>query len=156
MVYVGRWNRVVLLGLILSAAAACGGKGVSVSEVEGTVLWNKKPLKNVEVQFLPDSELGTTGPRSTAITDDQGHYNLSFDDDKPGAVVGHHRVLLLEMDEDADREGKGAGRRGDRNARSRQQPTNKPVLPERYKKAATTPLKREVRTGKQTIDFDLP
>jgi hypothetical protein len=148
-------NRVILLTLFLLAAPACNGGGVALSEVEGTVLWKKKPLRNVQVQFLPDVETGTHGPRSTGITDDQGHYTLFLDDEQPGAVVGHHRVLLFEIGNDPIRDRKTAERR-DPKARSGSGPVGLGPLLDRYHKAATTPLKREVRSGKQIIDFDLP
>ncbi len=150
----GPRHRAVFLALVLLAVPACGGK--DVAEVEGTVLFNKKPVKNVLIEFLPDVEHGTRGPRSTAITDDQGHYSLHFDDLQPGAVVGHHRVVMLELDDDPDRDRKGEGHRPDAKAGSTERPANRALLPASYKKATSTPLKRELQPGKQTIDFNLP
>jgi hypothetical protein len=147
--------RVAFLTVALLAVPACGSMMDPVSEVQGTVLWHKKPLKNVQIQFYPDTDQGTSGPRSTAVTDDQGHYTLSFDDDQPGAVVGHHKVLMFEMDEDLDRDRRAA----DRHARPKgtsSRPAGLPSLPANYKRVATTPLKREVKPGTQTIDFNLP
>jgi hypothetical protein len=106
----------------------------------------------VEVQFLPDIEKQTAGPRSTAVTDDQGHYTLYFDDDQPGAVVGYHRVLIVETDDGAPRGRKGEGHR----ARAIPQTVAHTIVPDQYKKAATTPLKTEIREGTQVINFDLP
>jgi hypothetical protein len=146
----------LFLLLVLPAVPACSGRGQAVGEVEGTVLWNKRPLKNVQVQFLPDVEKGTTGPRSTAMTDDEGRYALVFDDDQPGAVVGYHRVLLLEIGDDPDRDRKAAENRKDRKARPKQKPSGSVLIPDKYRRVATTPLKHEVQPGKQTIDFNLP
>jgi hypothetical protein len=134
----------------------CGAPAPQTAEVEGTILWKHKPLKNVQVQFLPDVERQTQGPRSTAITDEHGRYTLYMDDDQPGAVVGHHIIVLTESDEDTQRPRKGEDRRTGSRSPSTQQTASHAVLPDQYKRAATTPLKREVQPGSQTIDFDLP
>jgi hypothetical protein len=44
----------------------------------------------------------------------------------------------------------------DAKARAPQKAAKTAVVPDRYKKATTTPLKRQVRPRKQTIDFALP
>jgi hypothetical protein len=142
--------------LLLFVIPACSGQAVQTAEVGGTILWNKKPLKNVEVQFLPDIERQTRGPRSSAITDDQGRYILYFDDDQPGAVVGHHLVVLNELDDDSPRGRKGESRRPGTNGAWTGQRASRLHVPDQYKKARTTPLKREVQPGAQVINFELP
>jgi hypothetical protein len=148
--------RTVCTAIVLFVLPACSGQPYQTAEVEGTILWKKKPLKNVEVQFLPDVEQQTRGPRSTALTDEQGHYTLLFDDDQPGAVVGHHLIVLSEIVEETQRgrkgEGHGAGSREEPNT----QTASRLHIPDQYNKATTTPLKREVQPGSQTIDLDLP
>ncbi len=147
-------GRLLFLALLALAIPACGGSSPGeVAEVEGTVLWHKKPLPNVQVQFHPDNSRGTVGLRSCAVTDEQGHFVLAFDDGRPGAVVGQHRVLLIETDE-AVRGGKGNEHAGV--AGSRQNRTTRQIVGPAYSKIATTPLRREVTPGKQTINLDLP
>jgi hypothetical protein len=143
------------VAFLLLAAPACNGSDVALSEVEGTVLWKKQPLRNVQVQFLPDVEAGAHGPRSTGFTDDQGHYTLYLDDEQPGAVIGRHRVLVFEIGDDQNRDRRSAERNHSR-TKSSPKAAGLGHLLDAYGKAATTPLKREVRSGKQTIDLDLP
>jgi hypothetical protein len=142
-------SRLLCLPLLALAIPACAGSHPEPADVEGTVLWHKKPLPNVEIQFVPDSLKGTSGPRSTAVTDEQGRYFLLFDDDQPGAVVGRHRVVLIENGP-VERGGKGKERV------ARKKATNQPTIGSEYSKTATTPLGRDVVSGKQRIDFDLP
>jgi len=147
-------GRLLFLALLALAIPACGGSSPGeVAEVEGTILWHKKPLPNVQVQFHPDNSRGTVGPRSCAVTDSQGHFVLAFDDGRPGAVVGKHRVVLIETDETV-RGGKGNDHGGV--AGSRQNRTPHQVLGPAYSSLASTPLNREVIPGKQTINCELP
>jgi hypothetical protein len=146
-------SRLLFLPLLALAIPACAGSHPETAEVQGTLLWHKKPLANVEIQFVPDSLQGTSGPRSTAVTDEQGRYFLLFDDDQPGAVVGKHRVLLIENDP-VERGGKGRERVP--SASTRKNAANHPTIAPEYAKIATTPLGRDVVSSNQKIDFDLP
>jgi hypothetical protein len=118
--------------------------------VEGTLRWDKKPLANFQVLFVPDAAKGTKGKGSMAITDENGHYQLMCDNGQPGAVVGFHRVVVMEAGRMTDRGDKGQPAAG----ASRSPP--KPVIPPQYHKADSTPVEREVKAGSQTIDLDLP
>ena len=53
-----------------------------------------EPAAELIVEFLPDPERGTEGPRSTATTDEQGQFRLHCDDQRDGAVVGFHRIVI--------------------------------------------------------------
>jgi hypothetical protein len=145
--------RVRILRVLLPVLAipACSGNNREIAEVEGTVLWHKKPLANAQIEFHPDNLRGTNGPRSTDMTDEHGRYTLYFDDNQPGAIVGQHRVILIEADQ-STRGGKGRQRAA---AEHKKAPSG-PTIDSRYAKIATTPLTREVVSGKQTINFDLP
>jgi hypothetical protein len=84
------------------------------------------------------------------MTDDSGHYRLVCDNGQPGAVVGFHKVVIIESGRMTDRSDQGqqaaGGSRG----------TSKPAIPADYRTAAKTPVEREVRAGSSTIDLDLP
>ncbi len=81
-----------LLALILMLGCS---KGPRFAPVEGKVTRNGKALNNVRVEFWPE----TDGPKSTGITDDEGHYSLKTEDGKvDGAVVGNHRVIVKDME----------------------------------------------------------
>ncbi len=83
--------------LALVFCIGCGQSEVPLVAVEGTVRLGDQPLENVLVAFLPDPAKGTTGPRSAAVTDSQGHFRLKCDDQRDGAVVGWHRVVVEDM-----------------------------------------------------------
>jgi hypothetical protein len=77
-------------------------RGPELVEVEGTLKLRGKPLANVMVSFIPDTEQGTAAPCSTGMTDGQGRYSLMCDQPdkpgrpyKPGAVLGKHRIIVL-------------------------------------------------------------
>lgn len=137
--------RTGVLAVGLLAAGGCSS-GPKLTEVEGTATLNGKPLDNAQVEFLPDPEKGTKGPRSTGTTDEQGRFKLASDDKRSGAVVGHHRVLVTDLKQ---WEGIGPGR----------EDSNKPLkpsrLPQRYTDAASTPLKAEVKAGGPPIVLEL-
>jgi len=125
----------------VALAAGCGKARPVLGQVEGQVRLGDKPLANVVVQFLPDLSKETTGPPSSAVTDDEGHYHLRCDNQEEGAVVGWHRVVLCEITTERVRQGQ-----------ERKQP---PRVPERYRAAATTPLRVEVKPEAQTIDLEV-
>lgn len=127
----------IALLAVLAATTGCGGKPVH-GEVEGVVRLNGQPLPNVFVQFLPE----TSGPRSSATTDEQGHYQLLCDNNQSGAVAGWHRVVLLDLN-------------AKRAAEGRPLPPNATRVPLRYGNALTTPLVLEVRPGSQTLPLDI-
>jgi hypothetical protein len=132
------------LGLYLLMASGCG-PGAPRGEVEGVVRCNGQPLADVLVTFLPDTDQGGQGPRSSARTDPRGHYRLRGEDRRAGAVAGWHRVVVEDLAVYA------APRDADGTLRRRP-----PVrLPPRYSNPLQTPLRKEVLPGVQTMDLDL-
>lgn len=130
--------------VMLSVTAGCGGG--AYPEVEGVITLNGKPLGNVQVQFLPDPEQDTRGPRSTGVSDKDGRFRLTTDDKRPGAVPGKHRVLVEDLQQwDGIRMG-----RADSN-----KPLKPSRLPGRYSDAAKTPLKVEVKSGGEPVKLEL-
>jgi hypothetical protein len=145
-----------LLGMSITWAlwlAGCGPSGVQLGEVEGVVVLDGKPLQNAEVQFIPEPGQATDAPRSTAVTDDQGRFKLVCDDGRQGAVVGLHRAVLRDLNQyeafvPVDKHSPDYGYVDDRpRARSR--------FPDHYGDLSRTPLRKEVKAGKQTIDVEL-
>lgn len=132
------------------------GRGSKFGLVEGTLKYRGKPLAKIEVQFLPDFEKGTKGPRSTAITDEEGHFTLVCDDRRPGAVVGNHRVVLIDtmMAEQMAEATKGKNRKETREIEKEMEKV-RPRIPSRYSAAATTTLLQQVFPGPQTIDLQI-
>ena len=90
----------VLPAVFCLAAAGCGGGDLGT--VEGRVTLDGQPLAGAVVRFLPKD-----GSRpSEAVTDEQGHYELRFTEERYGALVGEHRVQVSTYGEDEDEQGK--------------------------------------------------
>ncbi len=87
--------RVSLICLLL-ACAGCGGESFPVAPVSGTVTLNGKPLAGARVGFEPkrSGEDAAAGPGSYGTTHEQGRFRLVSLDDRPGAVIGTHRVWI--------------------------------------------------------------
>jgi hypothetical protein len=149
-----RAPRRTFTAIVLCALVGPGGCGTGpeFAEVEGVVTLKGKPLPEVEVTFSPVTEKGTKGPTAACVTDGQGRYRLRCDRaDKNGAPVGVHRVVIRDIAatppppgiEILDEKGQPY------------QP--KPLrVPDRYTDLLKTPFQNvEVKSGKQTLDFDL-
>jgi hypothetical protein len=149
LMHTGAWRMlslVVLLGAL--AVFGCSG-GPKVAEVTGTVRLKGVALANVMVEFNPDAP---TGVRSTGTTDEHGQYVLVCDDERPGAIVGPHRVVLRDL---AVYGGKFLGRKLEQ-VGTKGGPTLKPSrIPSKYESTAHTPLKKEVKPEPQTIDLEV-
>jgi hypothetical protein len=143
------WHRLPLLAVSVAfAAAGCSG-GPKLAEVKGAVTLDGRPLAKVMVEFIPD---GTTGPRATGTTDENGQYTLLCDDQRRGAVVGPNRVVLHDLEVMGD---KFLGRKMEQIG-TKDGPTLKPSrVPERYTDVASTPFKKEVKPEPNTIDLDV-
>jgi hypothetical protein len=128
---------------LLAGLTGCSSQPAQppLAEVEGTVTWKGRPLAQVRVEFVPDYYSGVKGPRSTAETDAQGHFTLTADDGRPGAVPGRHKVVVT----------------WDPSWRQRQEnPTvEAPPVPAGAGQALRQELTREVKEGKQTLDLPL-
>ncbi len=100
--------------------------------VQGTVTFDGKPLANALVSFQP-----VDGSRlSTGMTDASGKYSLRFSATQEGALPGEHKVVIQSAPGEPDQE----------------HPV-KELLPTKYN--STTELKATLKSGRQTVDFDL-
>jgi hypothetical protein len=133
----------LLLAAFLVAAAGCGQGGVA--PVSGKVMLDGNPLPGVLLSYEPESSGGQdAGGGSYATTDAAGAYTLHLvNGDKPGAVVGKHRVkIAAPVDASSDRDLGGKA------------PQPKVVLPARYN--TSTELTMEVPPGgRSDANFDL-
>jgi hypothetical protein len=89
-----RW----LVALAMAGLIGCAG-GYQVAAVSGQVTLNGHPLPGVQVTFQPVGAGGEDpGPGSSGITDNEGRYTLKLlTTQKPGAVVGKHRVMIFTL-----------------------------------------------------------
>ncbi len=120
------------LGLCL-LTAGCFGGGSDAPElglVSGTVTLDGKPLAKATVNFEP-----TTGATSLGMTDETGHYELSYNKDHKGAVPGSHKVRISKF-----------GEPGSPNDTTDQ-------VPAKYNKNSKETA--QVKKGENEINFDL-
>lgn len=139
--------------LVLLLGSGCARKTKPLNEqVEGTVKLDGVPVARVHVEFLPDEGPETTSPGSTGTTDDQGHYSLTCNNLKPGAVVGPHRVVIKQGRTEGRRDlddppgGKASGGTPRKSS---------PTVPAVYGIASQTPLRVEVTADQHTYDLQL-
>jgi hypothetical protein len=121
-------------------------------QVEGTVKLDGQPLANVTVQFVPDSDRKGQGqaPQSTATTDASGHFVLTCENLKSGAVLGRHFVVVL------------AGRGGDSRTNDMDPPakgnagnSKLPQVPQVYTMLPKTPLQVDVTAEQHSYPLNL-
>jgi len=154
-------NRVVLLcGLLVLAAIAGGcqrGPAWDLTAVEGTVTKDGRPLRGVQVVFLPDTD--AVGPRSTGLTDEAGHYRLRTGNGDDGAVVGKHRILIFDLEAAKGRRRPAHGPQLPEFAKRLEEQGktagDAPRVPPRYGRFNETPLRVDVQPGAQVIDLEV-
>jgi hypothetical protein len=123
--------------LCLTLLAGCGRAKPDVvipkelSLVEGQVTLDGKPLAGALVLFLPPAE-SDPWRESKGVTDEKGHYKLTFFKETQGAIPGEHTVRITCPD-----------------------PKNieRQIVPAKYNSEST--LKRTVEKGSNEINFDL-
>jgi hypothetical protein len=87
---------------IAIGATNSGCSSSSVVPVSGRITLDGNPLPGVHIGFQPIAKKGETNPGSGsyALTDPEGQYTLLLvDGEKPGAVVGNHRVEIIARSE---------------------------------------------------------
>ena len=133
----------------LLAILASGCRPVDeFAPVEGTLRVAGLPAGNILVIFTPESDGSRALPRSAAVTDQDGHFELRIDGGRPGALVGQHRVTLEDMD-------RYAVERTDKPPSAMERLPDLRV-PASYATAATTPLAVTVSADGENVDLEVP
>lgn len=84
---------------LASLALGCGESGPQIVPVRGTATRGGKPVANLYLDFQP-----ANGRNSWAFTDEQGHYELEYDQGVMGAMVGEHTVTVSLKPKDLEAE----------------------------------------------------
>jgi hypothetical protein len=86
-------TRCLTLVALLSVAGGCGPGGPPLFPAGGVVVFRGgKPVPAGLVEFVPDGG----GPSARGRVGADGRFTLATDD-RPGAVAGRHRVVVLPM-----------------------------------------------------------
>jgi hypothetical protein len=142
-------RRLIALVLASALAGGCGSKseGPEFAGVSGTVKYQGQPLENAQVVFIPDT---AGAPPASGATDKNGYYRLMTRAPGDGAVVGKYRVTVAARGPDKILpEGQTAtGLLGNTEP-------GDPLIPQKYFLPDTSGLTGEVKSGRNTIDFEL-
>jgi hypothetical protein len=131
-------------------AAGCGkAPPPPIVEVEGIVRLDGKPLKKVEVRFIPVIDYG---PEYVArgVTDDSGHFRLKCKG-QAGACAGENHVLVAEADIPVPLQRENAQLEL---ARYFQALGERPIPP-KYGNLAESPLTANVKADRKDYQFQL-
>jgi hypothetical protein len=147
--------RTLVTGIIvLIGASGCGKRQPpTIVEVQGIALLNGNPLPNAEIVFMPQLEHFGAEYNSTAVTDADGRFTLiCAKDNKPGAAVGKHKVLVAEH---TPAEFRGMSRESQEGyAKHLSSLRNRPI-PEAYGQLLKTPLEVEVKSNQKEYTLNL-
>lgn len=78
-----------LMMLVIVGMAGCD-RGPKLVSVSGKVFIDGKPLTKGFIQVIPEGQRASTGD-----IDSEGKFVLSFNEDKPGCVLGEHKVAII-------------------------------------------------------------
>ena len=127
------------LCILLLFCVGCGA-GSSIGQVEGVVTFDGEPIDRATVSFYP-----TDARASIGVSDDQGHYKLTYTRSTKGALIGDHKVTVqTRIDREDDPPTSEYGGKG-----------REEFLPPKYMDRRKTELTATVESGTNTIDFKL-
>lgn len=117
----------ILLGVIVSLTA-CGAESdvPEMGKVTGKVSLDGSPLSGASVTFLPEKVRA-----SSAITDSDGNYELTYIREVKGAAIGAHKVFISKLINE------------------------KETIPGKYSNPEKTTLTAQVKAGDNSYNFDL-
>ena len=129
----------MVIGGLIMVTAGCGKKVAPpppLGLVTGIVTLDGQPLSKASVSFVPT---GPQGHGAHGFTDEAGRYEVTYDADHAGAVVGSHRVEIRTGGEGYDKDGNFF--------------ESKERLPAKYHSQSR--LTAEVVAGPNDINFEL-
>lgn len=124
-----------------------------VGKVSGVVKINGAPLPKAEVTFIPMTPGLDGNYMATAITDENGVYELAFPDGKPGGVVGENLVTVSEGPMPEEFRGQD-GDSQEAAGKYLESLANRPI-PDSYGLSSQTSLKVNVVEGQESYPLEL-
>ncbi len=125
------------MGILVSAVGCTSGTPFPMATVKGTVTYQGKPLDHGRVVFLP--EQGTPGPAAVGVIQSDGSFRVE-NAGREGAALGWHRVTVHCRGELTGEE--------NRNRAASEFAVPKSLIPEKYSSAEQSPLRFEVKEGR--------
>lgn len=90
-----QWGRYWALLAPLLISIGCDNSGLNLAPAEGVITFQGRPLQDAGVMFMPVDS--TQGPPASGTTNAAGKFTL-ITANRPGAVVGDHRVVVSKAD----------------------------------------------------------
>jgi hypothetical protein len=137
----------LLLIAILAGCSGCGG-GITdnrkgLAPVTGKVTLDGKPLTTGTISFVAmDGSEAFTGP-----IDSSGNYTLASSPSSPGALPGEYKVIIIASQQATMGDPMKGGQPIAAEAKT--------IVPEKYTKPDSSGLTGSVKSGSNTINFDL-
>ena len=131
-------RNLLIAGMSACVGVGCGGSsGPALGTVTGTVTMDGEPVPGVKIVFVPESK----GSPSYGATDVYGRYRLLFNQNRAGAQLGSHHVILENVEPTTDDNGQPIG--------------STPIIkiPEKYAQPGV--LSADVSKGRNKFDFTL-
>jgi hypothetical protein len=128
-----------LFAVVALLMGGCDRSGLNLAPVSGVVTYNGAPVEKAGVIFMPES-----GPPAMGTTDAEGEFTLRTAN-RPGALVGNHRVSISKTETTATQiPGERLPRYG-----------TKYHLPEKYASPSTSELTATVSDDDNSFRFEL-
>ena len=142
----------ILVAAGLMTSSGCGPKRPPTATVGGRVTYLGKPVPEGRIMFYPDD-----GRRpAMGVINSDGSYRLTTFDSKDGALLGRHRVTIKAVRVVGGMPvNELGGQPGNLSPSAAQLPTLEWIVPEKYSRPDSSPLKAEVKPGENTINFDI-
>lgn len=145
----GTVRAVLVLGLSVLLFCGCGSadkKRLPMGKVKGKVLYKGNPVAWAAVTFMADG-----APRAgTGSTNGDGEFQLTTFDTNDGAVVGTHKVTVIQQSPPTKPMSPG-----DLAANGPPPAPKEGLIPSKYADIKTTPLTKSVEAGPNNITIEL-
>lgn len=138
-----RARAAAVVALMIALQGCGGGDGPEMASVSGTVRHKGEPVTRGTITFMPEGE----GQPATGVIGSDGSYALQTVEPGDGARLGRYKVIVITSDVDTET--------FDSAMLPKEMPKGTRLTPEKYEKPETSGLSAEVKSGRNSLDFDL-